>query len=81
MEALKDKRNCEVPVPDNLGDYLNEAQMQSLRWVEDFGWRLAFIRRPLFMDVVPVVVSDDGRKFGVLQEDGSINTQHDLLIR
>jgi len=81
MEALGDKRYTEVPVPDNLDDYLNEAQLRTLRKVEDFGWQLAFIRRPLFQDIVPVVVSDDGTKHGVLEEDGNINMQHELMIR
>jgi hypothetical protein len=81
MEALKDKRYTEVPVPENLDEYLNEFQLRTLRKVEDFGWRLAFIRRPLFQEIVPVVVSDDGTKHGVLEEDGSINMHHKLLIR
>lgn len=81
MEALKDKRYREVPVPENLDEYLNEFQMLTLRKVEDFGWRLAFIRRPLFQEIVAVVVSDDGTKHGVLEEDGSINMDHKLLIR
>jgi hypothetical protein len=81
MEALGDKRYTEVPVPDNLDDYLNEGQLRTLRKVEDFGWRLAFVRRPLFQDIVPVVVSDDGTKHGVLEEDGNINMQHELMIR
>lgn len=81
MEAQSDKRNVEVSVPDNLDEYLNDAQRRSLIRVEEFGWRLAFIRRPVFQDIVPVVVSDDGKRHGVLEEDGSINTQHELVIR
>lgn len=81
MEAYNDKRNTEVSVPDNLDEYLNDAQMRSLRRVEEFGWRLAFIRRPLFQDIVPVIMSDNGEKHGVLEKDGSINTQHELVIR
>ena len=79
--VLKDKRASEVPVPENLGDYLNEHQLLALRKVEAFGWTLAFIRRPLFQDVVPVLVNDDGSKFGVLEEDGNINMQPDFPIR
>ena len=81
MEAPSDKRNSEVSIPDNLEEYLNDAQMRSLLRVEEFGWRLAFIRRPLFQDIVPVIVSDNGTRHGVLEEDGSINTQHELVIR
>ena len=81
MEAHSDKRKLELPVPDNLDDYLNDAQLRGLQRVEQFGWHLAFIRRPLFQDIVPVVVSADGTRHGVLEEDGSINMQHELLIR
>lgn len=81
MEVIKDNRNREVPVPDNLADYLNEDQMRALRRVEEFGWELRFIRRPLFQKIVPVVVSHDGERYGVLEEDGSINMQPDLVIR
>jgi hypothetical protein len=81
MEALKDKRYSEVPVPENLDEFLNTDQLYSLRRMEDFGWRLAFIRRPLFQDIVPVVVSADGTKHGVLEEDGSINMQPDIAVR
>lgn len=80
-DVVNDKRNSEIPVPDNLDEYLNAEQLRSLRAVEAFGWRLAFIRRPLFQDIVPVVISDDGTKYGVLEVDGSINMQHKLVIR
>jgi len=81
MEAHSDKRNSEVSIPENLEEYLNDAQMRSLVRVEEFGWRLAFIRRPVFQDIVPVIVSDNGERHGVLEKDGSINTQHELVIR
>ena len=80
-QMIDDKRSPEVPVPENLDDYLNADQLHSLRRVEEFGWQLAFIRRPVFQDIVPVVVSDDGSKHGLLEVDGSINMQHELVIR
>jgi hypothetical protein len=49
--------------------------------VEQFGWHLAFVRRPLFQEIVTDVVSDDGTRHGLLEEDASINMQHDLVIR
>lgn len=81
MDALKEGRNREVPIPENLTDYLNEDQLRALRKVEEFGWVLKFVRRPLFQKAVPIVVNHDGTRFGVLEEDGSINMQPDLVIR
>ena len=78
MEALSDKRNSEIPVPDNLSEYLNDAQLHSLKRVEEFGWHLAFIRRPLFQDIVPVVVNDDG---GTIKDRRlSDHPNHSLLV-
>lgn len=81
MEALKDKRGSEFPVPGNLSDYLNEAQLCALRRVEELGWQLQFVRRPMFQDPVPVVVSVNGEQHAVLEEDGTINMHPDLVIR
>lgn len=76
-----DKRDKEEAVPDNLGDYLNEAQLYELRRLENFGWSLKFVRRPLFQEVTPVVFSPDGSQFGVLENDGSVNMQPDIQLR
>jgi hypothetical protein len=81
MDAMKESRDREIPIPENLTDYLNEDQLRALRRVEEFGWELKFIRRPLFEQAVPVVVSHDGKQSGVLEADGSINMQHGLVIR
>ena len=48
------KRGTQEAVPQQLAQYLTEMQMQSLEQLEDFGWRLAFVRRPLFAS--PTVV-------------------------
>lgn len=76
-----DKRKGEQPVPDRLDDYLNEAQMDQLHTIERFGWRLKFIRRPPFQQVVVVVASQDGTSIGILEEDGRVNLEADIVIR
>ena len=68
-------------VPENLEELLNEAQLNTLRSIERFGWQLHFIRRPLFQDVVPVLISREGNKYAVLEANGSINERVDLDIR
>jgi hypothetical protein len=69
------------PVPENLEETLNEAQLFTLKRMENYGWELKFIRRPLFQDVLPVLFHIGSNKLGVLEEDGSLNMQRDLNVR
>jgi len=78
---LKEQRIGVAPVPDNLEDALNEAQMYTLKSMENYGWELNFVRRPLFQDVLPVLFHSDSNQIGVLEEDGSLNMQRDLNVR
>jgi len=77
----REKRKGDEPVPDNATEMLNQLQILALRQIESFGWRLRFIRRPLFQDPVAVVADGDGVKIGILEEDGRINMQSDIKIR
>jgi hypothetical protein len=77
----KEKRNKQKPIPNNINDYLNEAQRVSLRQIESYGWRLEFIRRPLFQDPVPVVFGPTNGQIGVLLEDGTIDKSANILVR
>lgn len=78
--AYDEKRSGLAPVPRNLGEILNENQMTSLRQIENFGWQLHFVRRPLFQEPVVVIVSAEGDRFGTLETDGriEIKTRFDL---
>ncbi len=77
----KEKRNKQKPIPNNLKDYLNEDQLVALRQIESFGWRLEFIRRPLFQDPVPVVFGPTNGQIGILLEDGTIDKTAKILVR
>jgi hypothetical protein len=81
MVMAKEQRVGKPPVPGDLEETLNDAQMLSLRRMENYGWELKFIRRPLFQDVLPVMFHSDSNKIGVLEEDGTINMQRDLNVR
>ncbi len=77
----REKRKGDEPVPHNAIDLLNPVQVVTLRQIEGFGWRLQFIRRPLFQDPVPVVIDADGKKIGILEEDGRLNIEPDIKFR
>lgn len=81
LATAKDKRGVQPPVPDDVCKYLNEAQREELKNLEKFGWGLGFIRRPLFQDPLIVVMHPDGKAVGVLEEDGTLNLEPDLVLR
>ena len=60
---------------------LTPAQLNALGTLEHFGWTLRFVRRPMFRDPVPVVFHRDGKRFVVLQADGTLDETPDLVIR
>ena len=76
-----EKRKGSTPVPDNLTGMLNQLQLLALRQIEQFGWSLRFVRRPMFQSAVPVVMDGQGAKIGVLEEDGRINMEPDIKVR
>ena len=80
-EMDTEQRKGDKAVPDRLEDVLNELQIRALHQIEGFGWQLRFVRRPLFLEPVPVVFSADGDRIGILEEDGRINMEPDIKIR
>ncbi len=76
-----DQRGRMPAIPERLEEVLNELQMLGLRQMENFGWHLLFVRRPLFQESVPVLVDGEGRRFGMLAPDGHILMDPDIGIR
>lgn len=60
---------------------LTRAQLDALVTLEQFGWTLKFVRRPMFLDPVPVVSHRDGERIAVLESDGRINAAPGFPIR
>ena len=77
----EEKRTGENPVPENLEGFLNEARLLALSKAEGFGWELKFVRRSLFQEVTPVLLHPGSNKYGVLEDDGTLNTQPGIKIR
>jgi hypothetical protein len=80
-ETHRERRGAEAAIPLNLREFLNEHQRSTLNQVESFGWHLAFVRRPLFQEVVVVIANADDSAYSVLEKDGTINSQPDLFLR
>ena len=60
---------------------LTFRQLATLATLEGFQWTLAFVRRPLFRDPLPVVFDRGGERHVVIEADGSINEQSGLVVR
>ena len=76
-----DKRKGERPVPHNVEDYLNELQQNILHVIRQYDWSLKFVRRPEGEPPVVVIEDKEGKQVGVLEGNGAINYESDIVIR
>jgi hypothetical protein len=60
---------------------LTPQQLETLHTMEQFHWRLRFVRRPMFQAPIPIVFHRDGVRFAVLEADGTINENPGFKIR
>lgn len=67
--------------PAELRAALDPQQRRTLDTMEQLGWRLRFVRRPLFQAPVPVLFAADGDRWVVLEPDGSIDEHPDFPLR
>lgn len=67
--------------PAALRAGLTPAQLTTLEAMEIFRWRLAFVRRPLFMAPIPVLFDPDNTRYVVIMEDGSLDEHPTLKLR
>lgn len=79
--SKEDLRGTRTALPPDVFFYLNTIQRVALESLENLGWKLAFIRRPLFF--TPLVVLSRGvePKYAVLEQDGSLNLSPSLKLR
>ncbi|QCO68570.1 hypothetical protein E5843_13745 [Luteimonas yindakuii] len=66
---------------DALRAALTPAQRAALPLLERFGWELRFVRRPLFMEPVPVLFDRDGKRWVSLEADGTVNENSGFKLR
>jgi hypothetical protein len=77
----KDRRTHRKLTQDEVKDLLNSKQLATLQESQCFGWRLKFIRRPLFLNPVPVLYNTRFGYIGILEPDGQINVKPELEVR
>lgn len=81
QHVVDDRRGNHKAIPIDLGCYLNELQLLALHSLESFGWHIWFVRRPLFMEPVIVVINPESNQHAVLEDDGSVNLKPHFHIR
>jgi hypothetical protein len=59
----------------------NPAQLKTLSTLKHFHWTLKFVRRPMFRDPVPVLFDRDNKRHLIIEPDGAINENSDLVLR
>lgn len=62
-------------------DGLAPAQLVTLEALRIFGWRLGFVRRPMFLAPIPVVFDPAGTRHVVILEDGTLDEHPTLKLR
>ena len=76
-----ERRSERNQFPESLDEVLTKMQLLTLSKMEQFGWVLAFIRRPMFQDIVPVLLHPDNNTLGILDNDGALHTQPEIEFR
>lgn len=78
---MDEKRTGEAAVPEHPETYMNAAQLAELHKIENFGWKIAFIRRPMFETPIIMVSDASDTKLGMLDEDGRLVLDPDIETR
>lgn len=76
-----DKRIGQSPIPSSPSFFLNQKQLNGIEVLKKFGWELAFIRRPLFCEITPVVRNIHEQAVGILGGDGILKINNEIKIR
>ena len=77
----RERRQDTPPDRAALRAGLTAGQLQALATLEQFQWTLKFVRRPMFLDPVPVVFDRTGERWAVLEPDGSLNESPGFQLR
>ena len=80
MHGTERRRTAPAPCRE-LERNLSTAQLLTLRELENFGWELKYVRRPMFQPVIPIVFDADRSHYAVIESDGALNEHPTITIR
>lgn len=81
MGTVRERRNGQPAIPDNLDNFLTTEQKVALSYLGKIGWQLKFVRRIFFEEPLVVLSRPNGRITSVLEKDGRINVSHSVPLR
>lgn len=76
-----ERRHGEPAIPNDLDSLLTPAQRHTLEQAESFGWRLAYVRHPLFQTPMVIIARDDDGAFASINEAGELEFSPGLVLR
>ena len=77
----KERRIGLDAIPNDIKSQMTGLQQGTLARLEGFGWSIKFVRRPLFQEMMIVLVDPSGADHAVLRDDGSIDRNIDFTLR
>ena len=81
VREFQERRTHEPPIPTDLYQLLNQTQLSALLFLQALGWRLWFVRHPLFQSAIVVLWDPTNSYTAILEEDGEPNINHGLIFR
>ena len=75
-----ERREKQVPVPEDLNHILNQTQLVILNELKKLDWHLLFVRRSVYQPVLAVMRAPNGFT-AILEDDGIPNVNHGMEFR
>jgi len=79
--VAEDRRKNQKLIQSEVYKLLDSKQLTALRESAIFGWRIHFIRRPLFLEPVIVLYNARYDIIGILGMDGNIDMETEIHVR
>lgn len=81
MSQLTEHRVKQDPIPTPLEDFITTLQKMTIHKMEQFGWHLWFIRRPLFQEKTVILNHNETSDTMQIDEEGISNRNHTIQFR
>ena len=79
--VFQENRGTQSAVPENPAKYMTRHQLSRIVKMEEFGWKLSFIRRANPAEALVVMCLPRSGQTAVIEKDGAINMAHGVAIR
>jgi len=81
MKNHLERRTRKSAVPSDFEQYLNVHQLNTFKYLQEFGWKMHFIRRPLFQQPTAIMINEDFNCICLLEKEGHVDMHPTLELR